>query len=297
MRSLPLLASILALGACGRGDDQAAAPPSEPSNQMDAASAPSANDSPPPPAPPTQQVATWSTQAGSDGSVLVLAPPSGTPVMRLICPPNGKLLVNLPGIRAVGSEERLSFGGGGHAVALVADSRGDRQRGGVTGSTLVPADMAALIAGPISASYGAQTSGPHPAPPLALAKRFAAACAPAPKAVEEAATSGPCSEQSGARLSFAPLRAVGTEPFWGARIEGRCVTYSTPEDQGGTRIWSRYTAGARGAGDWLGAYRGKPFALRLRPGACSDGMSDRRYSQTAELVVDGGKRSGCAGPP
>jgi uncharacterized membrane protein len=92
----------------------------------------------------------------------------------------------------------------------------------------------------------------------------------------------------------APRRAVGTEPFWGARIEGRCVIYSHPDDPEGTRVWTRYSKGAKGE-SWSGALGGKPFELRIRPQAgCSDGMSDRKYAFAAELKVAGEQRKGCA---
>jgi uncharacterized membrane protein len=102
--------------------------------------------------------------------------------------------------------------------------------------------------------------------------------------------------QDGQRLAVAPLRAVGTEPFWGARIEGRCVTYSHPDDQQGTRVWTRYAArGTDGAATWTGALGGKPFVLTTRPQpGCSDGMSDRRYPLAVELTVAGEQRRGCA---
>jgi uncharacterized membrane protein len=103
--------------------------------------------------------------------------------------------------------------------------------------------------------------------------------------------------QGGERLQVTPLRAIGTEPFWGARIEGRCVTYSHPEDQDGTRIWTRFTPGEDGAGTWSGALGGRRFELRTRaqPG-CSDGMSDKRYPVAVDLNVGGERRSGCAEP-
>jgi uncharacterized membrane protein len=99
------------------------------------------------------------------------------------------------------------------------------------------------------------------------------------------------------RLRVTPLRAVGTEPFWAARIEGRCVTYSHPEDQAGTRVWTRYTPGSGGGGTWTGALNGRPFVLAVRPDAgCSDGMSDRRYPLAVNLTVGGEQRTGCAAP-
>jgi uncharacterized membrane protein len=89
---------------------------------------------------------------------------------------------------------------------------------------------------------------------------------------------------------------VGTEPFWGARIEGRCVTYSHPQDQRGTRIWTRYTSHPNG-GVWIGAVAGQRFELRTltQPG-CSDGMSDRKYPMAVQLLVEEEQRKGCAGP-
>lgn len=92
------------------------------------------------------------------------------------------------------------------------------------------------------------------------------------------------------------IRAVGTEPFWGARIDGRCVTFSHPEDQSGSRVWTRFS-GTVQSGVWSGAYEGKPFVLRTRRQAdCSDGMSDRRYPIAVTLSVLGEDRQGCAEP-
>jgi len=222
----------------------------------------------------------------------------------LFCPARGRrLIVNVRGFRPVGSEERMSVGSGGTVIALVADTSGDRRRGGVTGEGALPANLAALIAGPVAVNYGAQNEGPHAAPPADLARSFVAACTgaaaeaspPAPPA-SPPGTAGACMVQEGERLRVAPLRAVGTEPFWGARIEGRCVTYSHPDDQAGTRIWTRYTRTANG-GSWSGALGGRPFTLTTRaaPG-CSDGMSDRVYPIAVELIVGGERRSGCATP-
>lgn len=118
----------------------------------------------------------------------------------------------------------------------------------------------------------------------------------AARTAEAAATASPCLVQDGKALSAPALRAVGTEPFWGARVEGRCVTYSHMEDQKGTRIWTRFTP-APGGGAWSGTLGGKSFELRIRPQrGCSDGMSDKRFPLAADLIVGGEKRSGCAEP-
>ncbi|HEY0148182.1 MAG TPA: hypothetical protein VGB70_04195 [Allosphingosinicella sp.] len=299
MRRLsPLGLAALALTGCGRSDDAPAA--GNGTDNASAEQAPLATKAAEP-APATNTAAPaagWHLQASGEGTALAFPGPSG---MRLFCPAGGKqLLVNVPGFRPIGSEERLSFGSGGAVVALVADTNGDSQRGGVSGAGAVPAELAALLAGPVSASYGAQTSGPHPAPPAELARAFTAACREtgASKPAEEASGgNSPCTMQGDEKLAVRPLRVIGTEPFWASAILGRCVTYSHPEDQKGTRIWTRYTAGANGGGTWAGNLGGKPFELRLRaaPG-CSDGMSDRTYPLFADLLVGGERRRGCAAP-
>ena len=118
----------------------------------------------------------------------------------------------------------------------------------------------------------------------------------AAKATPAAPKESACRVQDNAVLSNEPLKVVGTEPFWGARIDGRCITYSTPENQSGTRVWARYTPGEDG-GTWVGAYEGKPFELRTKAAeSCSDGMSDTIYPIEAELKVSGQVLRGCAAP-
>ncbi len=284
--------SLLVAAALLQGCGQSGAPEQNTGEPM-------ANDAPAGSAQ-TQSAAAWNLQLGGEGSALVLAAADGAAAVRLFCPARGKqLIVNVPAFRPVGSEERLSFGSGGNAETLVADPRGDAQRGGVSGSGPVPANLAALTAGPISVSYGSQSSGPHPAPPQNVAAEFAAACAgqggePLPPKVTPAAAA--CLTQDGKPVPANRLRAIGTEPFWGARIEGRCVTYSNPDDQQGTRVWTRF-GGTAANGSWTGTLNGSPFVLRTRPAAgCSDGMSDNRYPIGVSLTVGGEQRTGCAQP-
>ncbi|HEX9947611.1 MAG TPA: hypothetical protein VGA98_08730 [Allosphingosinicella sp.] len=300
MRMLGLIAGTSALLAGCGNRDESSAPVIGNDAAVPAAAAPAAAAAPK--ADDQAPARRWELQSSGEGTALALLSGSAPAAIRLFCPAGGnRLLVNVPGFRPIGSEERLSFGGGGDSVALVADTAGDKQRGGVSGFGAAPDNLATLVAGPISASYGAQSSGPHPAPPPALSSAFVAACregaAPAPQPLKPgAAAAGPCLLQDGKPIRVAPVRAIGTEPFWGARVEGRCVTYSHPEDQKGTRIWTRF-APAPGGGSWSGTLGGKRFQLRIRPQpGCSDGMSDRRYPLAADLVVGGERRSGCAEP-
>lgn len=280
-RTTLLVTAALLLGACARERGEAAADRGADEQQ------PAAEKSAAPAA------MRWDLQSSGEGVALALLSESGTAAVRLFCAAGGqRLLVNLPAFRPIGSEERLSFGSSGEAVTLVADPRGEARRGGVSGSGPVPGNLEALIAGPVSASYGAQTSGPHPAPPGELARAFVAACSqdstPTP--------AGACLTQDGKPVPANRIRAVGTEPFWGARIEGRCVTYSHPEDIKGTRVWTRFS-GTAVSGSWSGALGGAPFVLRTRPRpGCSDGMSDERYPIAVALTVGGEERTGCAEP-
>lgn len=256
--------------------------------------------------------AQWDLQSSGEGAALVAADHAGKVVLRFFCPAGAsRLLVNVPGFNPIGSEERLSFGQGGTAEALVADSSGDTARGGVTAEGPVPKNLLALLSGRVSASYGAQVSGPHPAPPVDLVTAFAGACAEGasqsgnppgessgalPPSVPTLAGVSPCLMHDGRAIPANSLRAAGTEPFWGAVVEGRCVTYSHPEDQSGTRVWTQFS-GSAANGAWSGSLNGQPFVMRTRPQAgCSDGMSDNRYPIAVSLTVGGEQRSGCAEP-
>ena len=109
-------------------------------------------------------------------------------------------------------------------------------------------------------------------------------------------SAGACQMQDGEELKVQAVKALGTEPFWGARTEGRCVTYSTPEDQKGTRIWTHVDTGPQGP-VWNGTLRGRQFQLYVKTSTgCSDGMSDKTYPLEAILRVDGETRRGCAEP-
>ena len=296
-RDAAAVATLLMLAACSGADEVIQTPDgSGEAAVQDSSADPSATPSS---AALDPSATAWDMQSSGEGVALVF-PGSGEAAVRMFCPSRqDRILVNVPAFRPIGSEERLSFGSGGNAHALVADTRGDRQRGGVSGTGAVPGNLDALIDGPVSVTYGAQSSGPHPAPPRTITRAFAAAChASPPTATTTSSATGKvsaCLIQDGKRLAVTPLRAIGTEPFWGAKIEGRCVTYLHPEDQSGTRVWTTYTPDSGGGGTWSGALDNQKFELRTRPqNGCSDGMSDKRYPLAVELLVGGEQRTGCA---
>lgn len=121
----------------------------------------------------------WESSASGEGAALYLAHfhLGGERVVTLFCPAGSNdLLVNVPAFRPIGSEERMSFGAGGTVVTLVADPRGDKQRGGVTGRGPVPSELPIILRGLVAVNYGSQNSGPYAPPSAKMAKSFLAGC-------------------------------------------------------------------------------------------------------------------------
>lgn len=284
------VALLLATLACGR---QGESGPAANGADGEAATAPELRPDPPMAAAPDGQ---WTMSSSSEGSGLAFAASDGARLVHLFCPArSGSLLVNLAAAKPIASEERLSFGGGGEVVALVADPRGDALRGGVSGRGPAPRQLESMLRAGPGASYGAVSVGPLPPVEPGLVGRFAAACRPPPPPASPPRSA--CRVQDGRPIDVPPIRALGTEPFWNAEIDGRCVTYKTPENLGGTRVWTRWSGSSGGGHSFVGSLGGRPFRLTVRsaPG-CSDGMSDNRYPMAASLEVGGERRGGCAEP-
>lgn len=91
-----------------------------------------------------------------------------------------------------------------------------------------------------------------------------------------------------------PLRALGTEPFWGVDITPEALTYTAvdaaevkannpgPTIQGTTAVYA--AAGPDGTA----------LVVTLIATECSDGMSDRVYPLTARVEVGQQTLNGCA---
>lgn len=89
------------------------------------------------------------------------------------------------------------------------------------------------------------------------------------------------------------IRLVGTEPFWGGSIADGVLTYSTPENQQGTRVAVSRFAG-RGGISFSGESAGAKVDVAVTPAPCSDGMSDRTYPFSVTLQWGAEQRTGCA---
>jgi uncharacterized membrane protein len=88
-------------------------------------------------------------------------------------------------------------------------------------------------------------------------------------------------------------RVVGTEPFWGIRVDGDALHFTTMEDQVGKHLTGQHTLQADGI-RYVGTDAGTAFELDIRRGECSDGMSDTQYAFTAAFRYGNTDYKGCA---
>src|SRR5689334_4787002 len=77
------------------------------------------------PAPTVGEQAAWSVSTAWNGPTLSYSE-HGRRAISLTCPKDdGRLVVNVPAFKIIGSEERLSLGSGETVVTLVANVRGE----------------------------------------------------------------------------------------------------------------------------------------------------------------------------
>ena len=130
--------------------------------------------------------------------------------------------------------------------------------------------------------------GPSAAAP-AIAEATPPGASPAPPPLVEASATP-------ARLEL-PLRftALGTEPFWAAKVDGDRLTYLTPEDQVGQPVAVARTE--RGDSIEIAAtLAGTRLILTVSAGPCSDGMSDTVYPFAVRRRLGDDEQRGCAKP-
>lgn len=118
---------------------------------------------------------------------------------------------------------------------------------------------------------------------FALAALPLAACVPT--AVD---TASPVAPVEGER----PYMAIGTEPGWTLEITGATLKYDG--DYGDTRI-NVANPGARPRFNGS-RYVTDRMSVDITHSVCSDGMSDRLYTDTVTVITDGKTVKGCGGP-
>lgn len=92
-----------------------------------------------------------------------------------------------------------------------------------------------------------------------------------------------------------PITALGTEPFWSLAITEGTKFKLTRPDQPDLLAEAPGSAMSPDGATWVAkGAKGEQLTVMLKPGECSDGMSDRKYPMTAEVVLQGVTLKGCA---
>lgn len=156
----------------------------------------------------------------------------------------------------------------------------------------------------LSVGLLAACSAPQPQAPADTAAQANAEAAP----VDPAEVPPPLPEDVRAAAGDAPLgkraagqdgepllayRVVGTEPFWGVRVDGDALHFTTIDDQAGKHLTGTHTLREDGI-RYVGSDAGTAFELDITRGECSDGMSDTVYAFKASFRYGDTDYSGCA---
>lgn len=110
-----------------------------------------------------------------------------------------------------------------------------------------------------------------------------AACQPAPQ----------MTELGGVDLAK-PLRALGTEPFWGVEVSLDEIVFTGVDRADFQAAGPVLRLAGAGAVFTAKDAAGVELTLTLKPDKCSDGMSDWVYPLSAEVKFAGETLTGCA---
>lgn len=118
---------------------------------------------------------------------------------------------------------------------------------------------------------------------------------PAAPPADAPAASAAAAPAAGALDISQPITALGTEPFWSVTITDGTKFKLTRPDQPDLLAEAPGAAISPGGATWVAkSADGAQMTVMLKPGACGDGMSDRSYPISAEVVLAGVTLKGCA---
>jgi uncharacterized membrane protein len=130
---------------------------------------------------------------------------------------------------------------------------------------------------------------------LALSALCLAACGPADDGYDKS----PPADAPAEPPAIAPnawsggFDLTGTEPFWAVQIRPDTLSLTRP-DQPAVTVANPGVEAVETSGVWTTS----AFTVKLTPGECSDGMSDRKYPYVAVVTTtDQGELKGCGAPP
>lgn len=105
-------------------------------------------------------------------------------------------------------------------------------------------------------------------------------------------------ESTGNQIDKPPVfRVIGTEPFWGLDINDQGLRFTTPENMEGL-VFPPFDPAVDGDSlRWSGETERRSIDVHIQPGECSDMMSDKLWTHTAVVQIDGTSYRGCAEIP
>lgn len=91
------------------------------------------------------------------------------------------------------------------------------------------------------------------------------------------------------------FQLIGTEPFWGLRIDSTGMTFTTPVDTAGERFSRSMPVMVGDTLRWNSLDNaGREIEALVITGTCSDGMSDKQWTHRARVTIGRDRYEGCA---
>ncbi len=91
------------------------------------------------------------------------------------------------------------------------------------------------------------------------------------------------------------FQLIGTEPFWGLRIDSTGLVFTTPMDMAGEHFGASRAVMVGDTLRWNSIdSAGRILDAFIVPGTCSDGMSDKVWTHRAWLAIGKSRYEGCA---
>lgn len=87
-------------------------------------------------------------------------------------------------------------------------------------------------------------------------------------------------------------KCLGNEPFWDVRITGDDIIYTTPENS--TSFKLTHFSAEDGVHHYRGESEAGDISIAVKPEACNDTMSDKEYSYSSRVTINGRALRGCA---
>ena len=122
----------------------------------------------------------------------------------------------------------------------------------------------------------------------------AAACSKGDKAKQTDASSSAARDTARTTTASVTYRAFGNEPFWAVTIDPQGLHFVSPDDTAGTHFPGTEPVASGDTLHWAAKSDRGSIDVRIWPGQCSDGMSDKVWSLVSAVRLNEVLFAGCA---